>query len=104
MSSRSPVDTFIEQILAEKYGGKLSRQAYEKQRVDLTRQLWEQVNRRAIEALSHEHQLAFQDMLKRKVGQDDLLRFMEQHVPNLRAVLAAALFDFRREQLEPPPS
>jgi hypothetical protein len=99
MKNTSPLDSFIEQILTETLRSKLSPKHREEKKAELTNQLFEHINRRAIEALPYESQLAFRKLLDQNPDQDALLNFMEHHVPNPSVLLTAALLEFRQQQL-----
>ena len=99
MTNPTPIDNFIEHLLQEKFGNSLSQQKYQQKKEEMTQHFYENLNRKAVEALSQDARIEFKQLLDKHPSQDQLLSYMETHLPNLKIFLAGFIMDFRVEQL-----
>lgn len=93
--------SFVDDLIRDRKDPNITPQALPKVKAMLLSELNQAVNKHLIDRLSHQDQLALDEMLNKNATDDEIDKFFIQKIPSIQVEVAAALLNFRAAYLMP---
>jgi len=95
IGNNSNIQTFIDQLIQDKGYPDLTDEVREQMKHDLINRLDDFIMARVIAALSDEDVLKFEALLKEKKSEEEIQKFVVDHISDLNTFLTNALLEYR---------
>lgn len=99
LSDKQALEKFVDDLIKEKNSPHVNDTNRAQVKEMLLREITAAINRRLINELTDEQVKNLNQLLEKKVSDEDLGKFFSQNIPNLVQVITEVLFDFRRGYL-----